>query len=249
LLVKNPRRLLGRMPKTKSAANRRVENRRTENARRKVERLKAEQRRRARRHRLGIVSSVGVLALGVAALAVAFWPADQSSPAASTGKPTALAPAAALTGEPIDGIESGSMEQLAFHIHAHLRIYINGQEKEVPYGIGIIPPYQMAADNDGNPFVGGGKGIYWLHTHDPTGIIHMEAPGNVSFTLGEFFDMWGQPLTTSQVGPAHGPLTEFVNGKVMTGDPRDIPLNAHDVIQLDVGTAVPFQNYTFPAGL
>ncbi|MFL6114711.1 MAG: hypothetical protein ACJ786_25655 [Catenulispora sp.] len=248
------------MPKTKSAANRRVENRstenrrtenrRTENARRKVERLKAEQRRRTRRHRLGIVGSVSVLALGVAASAVAFWPTDTSGTAASTGgKATALAPAAALTGAPVDGIQSGSMEQLAFHIHAHLRIYVNGQEKAVPYGIGIIPPYQMAADQDGSPFVEGGKGIYWLHTHDPTGIIHMEAPARVSFTLGEFFDMWGQPLSTSQVGPAHGPLTEFVNGKKVTGDPRTIPLNAHDVIQLDVGTAVPFQSYTFAEGL
>lgn len=240
------------MPKTKSAANRRTENRRDENARRKVERLKARQRRRERRHRLGIVGSAGVLALGVAALTVAFWPADKpKAVAAPTGKVTApaLAPAATLTGEPIDGIQSGSMEQLAFHIHAHLRIYVDGQEKSVPYGIGIIPPYQMAADDAGNPAVGGGKGIYWLHTHDPTGIIHMEAPARVSFTLGEFFDMWGQPLSAAQVGPAHGPLTVFVNGKTVTGDPRGIPLNAHDVIQLDVGTAVPFQSYAFPERL
>src|SRR4051795_8828722 len=111
LLVKNPRRLLGCMPKTKSAANRRTENRRDENARRKVERLKARQRRRERRHRLGIVGSAGVLALGVAALTVAFWPADKpKAVAAPTGKVTApaLAPAATLTGEPIDGIQSGS---------------------------------------------------------------------------------------------------------------------------------------------
>jgi hypothetical protein len=42
-----------------------------------------------------------------------------------------------------DGIEAGSMEQLLFHIHAHLAIYVHGQQKFVPYGIGIVPPYKL----------------------------------------------------------------------------------------------------------
>jgi hypothetical protein len=44
-------------------------------------------------------------------------------------------------------------------------------------------------------------------------------------------------------------VTAFVNGAVVSGDPREIPLTAHDVIQLDVGTVVPFRAYRFPAGL
>lgn len=235
-----------------SAASRRAD-RSAENARQRIERRRAEQRRRERRHRLGIVGGVCALVLGVGALAVGFWPADKPSAAAAgagpAAEPSVLAPAAALSGDPVDGIESGTMEQLAFHIHAHLRIFVDGQEKAVPYGIGIIPPLQMAADAAGNPVVGGGKGIYWLHTHDSSGVIHMEAPARVSFTLGEFFDMWGQPLSAAQVGPAHGQLTVFVNGKPVTGDPRSVPLNAHDVVQLDVGSVVPFQSYTFESGL
>ncbi|GAA2021941.1 hypothetical protein GCM10009839_18930 [Catenulispora yoronensis] len=204
-----------------------------------------------------MIASISVLIAGAVALAVAFLPSDK--PAAATSKTATaagapdstapLAPAGPLTGAPVDGIESGSMEQLAFHIHAHLSIYVDGKSKTLPYGIGIIRPYQMSADAAGNPFVDGGKGIYWLHTHDSSGIIHMEAPANVSFTLGEFFDMWGQPLSAAQVGPAQGPLTVFVNGKAVTADPRSIPLNAHDVIQLDIGDVVPFQAYTFPQGL
>jgi hypothetical protein len=233
-------------------------NQRPQNAQRKVERLRAERRRRDRRHRFGVIGIIGgvcAFVLGAASLTVALRPADNAGPASSTTTSsdsralTALAGARAQSGDPVDGIQSGSMEQLAFHIHAHLSIYVDGEQRAVPYGIGIIPPYQMAADNAGNPFVEGGKGIYWLHTHDSTGIIHMEAPAQVAFTLGEFFDMWGQPLTSAQVGPAHGPLTVFVNGKPATGDPRAVPLTAHDVIQLDVGTAVPFQSYTFPQGL
>jgi hypothetical protein len=216
------------MANIKSAANRRTDNRR-----RKIERLKAEQRRQEQRRRAwigGSIGSVGVFIAGAVALAVALLPSDGPDKPNGAGTPTAsspasippLAPAAALTGAPVDGIESGSMEQLAFHIHAHLGIYVDGEPKAVPYGIGIIPPYQMSADAEGNPFVGGGKGIYWLHTHDASGIIHMEAPAEVKFTLGELFDMWGQPLSSSRVGPAQGALTVFVNGQTITGDPRSI---------------------------
>src|SRR3954451_19208363 len=61
--------------------------------------------------------------------------------------------------------------------------------------------------------------------------------------------VWGQPLGGFQVGPARGPVTALVDGAVFGGDPRDIPLNAHSAIQLDVGATVPFQPYRFAAGL
>ena len=53
--------------------------------------------------------------------------------------------------------------------------------------------------------------------------------------LGELFDIWGQPLGASAVGPARGAVTAIVNRKVWTGDPRRIPLTAHAQIQLEVG--------------
>jgi len=34
------------------------------------------------------------------------------------------------------------------------------------------------------------KCIYWLHTHDDSGLIHMESPINQSFTLRQFFKIW-----------------------------------------------------------
>jgi hypothetical protein len=37
------------------------------------------------------------------------------------------------------------------------------------------------------------------------------------------------------VGPARGPVTAIVNGRVWTADPRRIPLSAHAQIQLEVG--------------
>jgi hypothetical protein len=152
------------------------------------------------------------------------------------------------SGETVDGVQSNDTEQVLFHIHAHLAIYVNGVQKNLPYGVGIVPPYQLQQSADG-PFVTGGTKFYWLHTHDETGVIHIESPQQRTFTLGNFFDEWHQPLGTSQVGPAKGKVTAFVDNKPYTGDPKSIPLNAHSMIQLDVGTVVPFKNYTFPSGL
>jgi hypothetical protein len=113
----------------------------------------------------------------------------------------------------------------------------------------LVPPYQLQQTPDG-PFVAGGTKYYWLHTHDETGVIHIESPVQRTYTLGNFFDEWGQQLGPDQIGPNKGKITAWVNGKPYTGNPRDIPLTAHNVIQLDLGTpVVPFSNYTFAQGL
>jgi hypothetical protein len=151
------------------------------------------------------------------------------------------------TGNTVDGVQSNSAEQLIYHIHAHLAMYVNGTQKLLPYGVGIVPPYQLQQGSTGS-FVAGGSKFYWLHTHDETGVIHIETPAQHTYTLGNFFDLWGQPLTTTQIGPSKGKITAFINGNPYTGDPRNIPLTAHNVIQLDLGTVVPFSNFTFPQG-
>jgi hypothetical protein len=158
-----------------------------------------------------------------------------------------------LTGQTVDGVSSNDMEQVAFHIHAHLAIFVNGTQKLVPYGIGIVAPYQLQTIPAGEPaagtaFVGGGSKFYWLHTHDETGVIHIESPAQKTYTLGQFFDEWGQQLGPNQVGPSSGKVTAYVNGKAFTGNPRDIPLDAHSVIQLDLGKDVAPQPFTFPSG-
>jgi hypothetical protein len=169
-------------------------------------------------------------------------------PGADTSTALLASTAGQATGETVDGVQSNDMEQVLFHVHAHLAIYFNGTQKLIPYGVGIVPPYQLQDTSDG-PFVAGGSKYYWLHTHDETGVIHVESPVQRSYTLGDFFDIWHQPLSAAQVGPDKGAVTAFLNGKPYTGDPRNIPLDAHNVIQLDVGTVVPFAPYTFPQGL
>jgi hypothetical protein len=156
--------------------------------------------------------------------------------------------ATAATGQPVDQISCQTSEQIVFHIHAHLAIFVNGKARQVPAAIGV--PGAQAQQTPNGPFVATGTCFYWLHTHAADGIIHIESPVQRTYTLGEFFDEWGQPLGPAQVGPATGRVVALYNGQVYRGSPRDIPLTAHAQIQLEVGTPlIAPQPVTFPAGL
>jgi hypothetical protein len=155
---------------------------------------------------------------------------------------------AAATGSPVNGIRCQTQEQLVFHIHAHLTIFINGAQRQVPAGVGI--PGSQPEQTAQGQVAGGGSCLYWLHTHAPDGIIHVESPIHRTYTLGDFFDLWGQPLGPSQVGPVKGPVVAIYNGKVYKGNPRNMPLNAHAQIQLEVGKPrIAPVTITFPSGL
>lgn len=143
--------------------------------------------------------------------------------------------ASTVTGNTVDGIQCNAGERLAYHVHTHLTVFVGGSPRLIPYGIGIVPPRQLDQTAQG-PFVVSGTCFYWLHTHANDGIIHIESPTSRTYTLGDFFDVWHQPLSRNQVGSAKGRVTAFYNGQVYTGNPRDMPLGSHIQIQLDVGT-------------
>ena len=180
-------------------------------------------------------------------------PAPSPGPPGPEGVPVpSAAPltgtATKATGQPVDGVRCQTSEQVLFHIHAHLTIFVNGSPRQVPAGIGI--PDARAQNTAQGPFVDSGKCFYWLHTHAADGIIHTESPIQRTYTLGDFFDEWGQPLGPGQVGPATGHVTALYNGQVYQGNPRDIPLTKHAQIQLEVGTPlVAPETITFPSGL
>ena len=181
----------------------------------------------------GIPLAVVFLVIGAAALLT-----GRASPASPAASPPLTSPADlglenAASGAAVDGLPCESTEQLTVHFHAHLALFVNGAPVAVPAGIGIP---------------GGGGCIYWLHTHAADGIIHIEAPSPRSFALGELFDVWGQSLDRSHVGRFSGGVTVFVNGVEYQGDPRQVPLTAHAVIQVDLGSVVPPQPFGFPAG-
>jgi len=161
-----------------------------------------------------------------------------------------LAPASSsATGAAIDGItcRKESAEVVKYHVHVYVTVFVNGQQRSLPAGIGITRPYLTEHLSAGNFLdVGLYDCLYWLHTHVADGIVHVEAPAKATFTLGQLFDIWRQPLSSARVGPAVGHVVVYENGRAWRGDPRGVALLAHGVIQIDVGTpAVAFQPFHY----
>lgn len=160
---------------------------------------------------------------------------------------SSLAPASTtLPGTPVDGVRCAPIEQLTYHIHAHLQVYVNGQPRQLPGAIGLIGP--VGQQTPAGPFYGAQRCYYWLHTHTADGVIHIESPSARVYTLGDFFDEWHQPLSAHQVAGGSGKVTAFVDGKPWTADVRAIPLSPRAQIQLDVGRPeVPFRGISWLA--
>jgi hypothetical protein len=137
---------------------------------------------------------------------------------------TGAAAQIAVAGRPVAGISCDAMEGSRIHIHQHLAIFDHGKPVAIPADVGRPQTARC---------------LYWLHTHTPDGIIHIEAPADRSFTLGDFFEIWGQPLSRTQAASAMGtrkvPLKVWVDGKVYLGDPRKIVLASHTDITIQAG--------------
>jgi hypothetical protein len=142
------------------------------------------------------------------------------------------------------GLPALSAEGTTLHIHQHLDLYVNGSKEVVPAQIGIITSPKVVFSP--------------LHTHNTSGIIHVESPTVRSFTLGEFFDVWGVRFTPTCVGgycnQGDETLRVYVDGQLATGNPTWLKLFAHEEIVVTYGTQARLpdpipSSYTFPPGL
>jgi hypothetical protein len=115
------------------------------------------------------------------------------------------------------GIPPGGKEN--FHIHAMLHIYVNGLLTPLPADIGLDAAKGLESS---------------LHTHDSTGIIHMEAPHAYNFTLGDFFSVWGVKLGPAQVGGLSGyggdHLHFYLDGKPLANPAAHVLHNGDSVV-------------------
>jgi hypothetical protein len=133
------------------------------------------------------------------------------------------------TGQPVAGLDCGG-HPTTFHQHAHVSIFLNGQALAIPANIGIVntsPTTQC---------------FYTTHTHDLSGMIHMNASAAGTFTLGQLFAVWGHQLTSSNIADLTGmPVVVYVvdNGTVTSPTNwADIELRSHREITIQVGTAI-----------
>jgi hypothetical protein len=160
-------------------------------------------RRRKRKYMMIIIPVIIAVAAASIAGAILYQP------------PTAMA---------ISGIECNRSEQLNYHIHSGLDVFVNGVQQQVPSNIGILSSPSC---------------LYWLHTHSANGIIHIEAPETREFMLGQFIDIWEQTLTNSTAffdSVSDMPVTAYVDGQRFEGDYRTIPLESLREIVLAYGT-------------
>jgi hypothetical protein len=149
------------------------------------------------------------------------------------------------TGQDVDGIPCANPLVDTYHIHVHLSLIFDGAQATVPIAVGIKDPAYLS---DVERFANGGSCIYWIHTHDESGIVHVEAPQSGTYTLGQFFDIWGEPLSTTNVAGHEGAQTIYVDGQVYDGDPREIVLAPQMQITIEVGTPISPPTYRFPDG-
>ena len=122
---------------------------------------------------------------------------------------------------------------------------MNGSKVTVPGGIGFVLEHSRAT------------GISVLHTHDTSGVIHIESASNKPYTLGQVFTEWGLALSATQLGSfqvdATHAVAAYVNGHHFTGNPATLRLAPHLEIALWYGPSgetphVP-KSYHFGGGL
>jgi hypothetical protein len=220
--------------------------------RRRQEAARARLVARRRRRRLAIGAALAlVLVAAIGGLAAAAarhhqQPATAAGPLAGlqTGPPPWGANTADLS-ERLRAIGVPPLspaEGTAVHIHQHLDLYVDGHKVPVPAGIGIDPAAGYAP----------------LHTHDASGVIHVESPTVRSYTLGQLFAVWGVRFTPGCLGgdcAAGGRrLWVYVNGRAYRGDPTTLALQAHQELVVAFGTAAQLpspvpSSYPFPPGL
>ena len=140
-----------------------------------------------------------------------------------------------------DGIPVLAHEETATHFHLHLDLFVDGSEVTVPANIGFDPDIGVISP---------------VHTHDTSGIVHVESPSGLTYSLGQLFDVWGvrfDGTCLGECGAGDRRVRVFADGTPLQQDPRLLILGRHQeiVVTLGTGSQVPRDipsGYSFPLG-
>lgn len=196
----------------------------------------------------GASSQTIVTAQGSTAGAAGFTPSEGDT--ASGGQ-----------GNPVDGINCETSMAELYHVHAYLMVLVNGAQVQIPAGTGMANPQPPV-----NGFVNAASCFYHIHTHDASGIIHVEDPNPnnlpvtaAMYSLKTYLDIWGITADANHFGQFSGPVRVFTSPQTYAGqtatisassysyagsDPNVIPLYSHEVIVVEVGP-----NFPAPGGV
>ena len=205
------------------------------------ERLEREQAAAAaadRRRRLQIGGGAGLLAVIVAVVVIIIASSGggggtsttAASPGGTTGDTSGLrtttapwAPEYSFLAQRLSAFNFPQQTDIGYHVHAQLNVYINGKQTTVPANLGIDPQ---------------GRFISPIHTHDTSGVVHMESTKYYPFTLGEFINVWGVYFTNNQLGAyktGNGNVLQlWVDGK-QVANPVNYQIKPHAVMILGYG--------------
>lgn len=130
------------------------------------------------------------------------------------------------------------------HFHTHLQIWVGGgpgtgQPDPIPAQVGITS-----------------SGYCWLHTHDDSGIIHIEAPtsrASQGFYLSDFLKVWQLSDPAASLSAASGQHeVVYVNGKQVSTPAANVRLKSLEDITIEIlspgQSPTPPPAYTWPSG-
>jgi hypothetical protein len=224
----------------------------------RIAREEAERREATRRRRLQIGAGAGAVVIIAAVVAVIAASSGGGGGSSSSGityhkgsVPSSAQLALEDTSPPwqpdykqlpqrVQAMRLPGFNETTFHIHAWLHVYVDGKQVTVPQNIGIDAATQFISP---------------LHTHDTSGIIHMEADQQYDFTLGQVMNVWGVTFSDNQIGSLKSKgdqkLQVYVNGQLVK-DPVNVVMQEHDNIVIGYGKTGSFPtepNLNWPQGL
>jgi len=179
---------------------------------------------------------VAICVVGLLLAVLVVLPVALSAPANAVSN-LQLSRGQPASGQQVDGIPCQPALGSTIHANVRLTAYVNGQSAGLPIGIGSVAPPQpgvAALASNGKTTC-----LYALHVFEADNLIHIDSPTNRSYTLGEFFDIWGQPLSHTHIAnysadTNHSLVFDVFDAtgtmQTYTGDPRTIPLTEHETI-------------------